>query len=148
MKIITLPSVETSLRTGAQSKSIFDPVRKKHVVANPEELVRQAVIKYLIEEKNYPRSLIAVEASIKLHRLQKRCDIIVYKNSLPVMIVECKASTVKINQDVFDQIARYNLALQVPYLIVTNGIVTTCCKLELGKGNYEFLNNLPDYPEL
>lgn len=132
----------------AHAKTLFDVVRKKSVAATPEEKVRQMVIHYLIEKKQYPRVLLGVEISLSVNRLQKRCDLLAYKNNQPVMIAECKAPSVKISQAVFEQAARYNLSLQVPYLLVTNGLLALCCRVDLKKGTFEFLDEIPAYSEL
>ena len=124
---------------------IFDVIRKKFVPLTPEERVRQYWLHYLIAEKKYPRSLIAVEMSLQVNQLAKRCDIVVFdKHGSPVLIVECKAPEVKILQKVFDQIARYNLALRVKYLVVSNGSEHHCCEIDFEKKKYFFLDSLPE----
>ena len=71
---------------------IIDIIRKKYVILTPEEWVRQHVIHFLIEEKKYPKSLIAVERVLKINRLQKRFDIAVFHpNGNINLIVECKS---------------------------------------------------------
>lgn len=133
-------------KDGDQS-SIFDIIRKKFVALTPEEWVRQHWIHYLIEEKKYPRSLFALEKMIELNKLSKRCDIVIYnREGKPFLIVECKSPDVKISQKVFDQIARYNLTLQVKYLVVSNGSEHHCCKIDFAKKTYNFIQLLPDLP--
>ena len=101
---------------------IFDEVRKRWVVLTPEEWVRQNFLQYIITVKKYPASLIAVEKEVKLGDLRKRFDIVVYdKNSRPWMIIECKEMNVELSKQVLDQVLRYNIAMQVPYLVITNG---------------------------
>lgn len=148
MKIIRIEGIGEKFEALAEAKSIFDPVRKKSVVATPEERIRQLMVQYLINERNFPRGLLGVEVSLSLNRLVKRCDVLVYKNGEPVMIVECKSPSVKIDQSVFEQAARYNLALKVPYLLVTNGLVTLCCRVELKENDFEFLDEIPNYQRL
>lgn len=121
---------------------IHDPIRRKYLVWQPEEWVRQHTIKYL-EACGYPLSNMAVEMGLRLGRMQKRCDIVVYKNQHPVLIVECKAPEVPITQKTFDQIARYNMQLQVPVLMVTNGLQHYFAII--AEGQYQFLKELPDY---
>lgn len=124
---------------------IFDIIRKKYLLLTPEEWVRQHWLHYLVLEKKYPRSRIAVEMPTKLNKLAKRCDIVVYgKNGTPQLIVECKAGDVKISQKVFDQIARYNLSLKVKYLVVSNGSKSFCCEIDFENRKYHFLESLPD----
>lgn len=116
------------------------------MVLTPEEWVRQHIIHYLIEEKKYPISLIAVEKKLTINNLTKRTDILVFNNKgLHEIIVECKAPSVKINQSSFDQIARYNLKLNANYLIVSNGLDHFFCAMDVKNECYVFLENIPDY---
>lgn len=127
-------------------KEIFDIIRKKFVALTPEEWVRQNFIRFLTVEKKYPGSLISVEKEIQVNRLTKRFDIAIFDNSAKaLMIIECKAPEVKISQDVFDQIARYNIFFKVKYLVVTNGKETYCCSIDFESGQYKFMDELPDY---
>ncbi len=100
---------------------LFDPVRKKNIVLTPEELVRQLTIQYLHLEKGYSLGVFSVEKQIKLNDTIKRYDIVVYKKGLPFILVECKRPEIKLDEAVCAQIARYNIVLQVPYLMITNG---------------------------
>ena len=125
---------------------IFDEVRRKFVALTPEEWVRQHILHYLIYNKNYPKSLIAVERGIELNGLQKRFDVVVFANDgKPKLIVECKAPEEKLNEKVFEQIARYNLTLRVDFLWVTNGEKNFCCRL---KNGIELLNEIPRPEEI
>jgi type I site-specific restriction endonuclease len=111
--------------------------------------VRQNIIQFLIREKNVPETLIAVEKSLTLNQLTKRTDAVVYASSgKPLMIVECKAPGVKINQKVFEQIARYNLSLKVNYLMVSNGLEHYCAHIDFAKGEFTFLEDIPEYESL
>lgn len=128
------------------SRYIFDETRKKWVVLTPEEWVRQHILHYLIYNKNFSKSLIAVERGIELNGLQKRFDIVVFANDgKPKIIIECKAPEEKLNEAVFEQIARYNLSLRVDYLWVSNGANNFCCKL---KNGIELLKTIPTYEEI
>lgn len=130
-------------------EEIFDIIRKKYIVLTDEEWVRQHCIAHLINEKSYPATLIAVEKGLKVNNLKKRTDIVVYGKDLkPKLIVECKAPHIGISNDVFNQIARYNMTLKVNYLIVTNGLNHYCCHIDHQKDNYSFLNKIPDYQEI
>lgn len=123
---------------------VFDFIRGKWLVLLPEELVRQLLILYLIEEKSYSKNSMAIERGIKVNNLSKRCDILLFdQNTKPLMLVECKAPEVKITQDVFRQIAIYNLSFEVDYLLVTNGIQTYCCKMDYIEKSWEFLKDIP-----
>jgi len=123
---------------------IYDPIRKKYLVLTPEEMVRQLVLCHFQKEMEYNKNRIAVEKQLKVNGLIRRWDILIYNNGmLPWLLVECKAPEVKISQAVFDQIARYNLTLNVPYLLVTNGLNSFCCEIDYEKQSYEFLEHLP-----
>lgn len=144
MKTLNLPPYQFKLKQQGQRTQIFDSIRKKYVVLTPEEWVRQNFLQFLIREKNYPASLIAVEAGLKYNQLQKRMDVLVYdKQGTPHLMVECKAPEVKINQDVFDQIARYNMVFKVKYLVVTNGMHHFCCLMDYTNNAYQYLEQIP-----
>ena len=143
---LNLPIFEFAIRKLNKNNQIFDSFRKKYVELTPEEWVRQNFLRYLVEEKKYPASLLAVEMEIGIGKLKKRCDAVIYSREMkPIVIVECKAATVKIAQEVFDQAARYNLALNVKYLSLTNGFEHFFCKVNQEKKNFEFLNEIPEY---
>ena len=127
---------------------IWDSVRQKYVRAFPEELVRQLLVYYLINEKKYTNH-IAVEKQIKLFEQVKRFDVLLYNSDFePAILVECKAAFVELNQDVFNQISVYNLHFKVPYLIISNGINTYCAELNFETQTYIFLNAIPDFKQL
>jgi len=133
---------ETGAQGTAGKEMIFDEVRKKWIALTPEEWVRQNFLQYLIQVKAYPASLIAVEKEIKLGELKKRFDIMLYDAATkPWMIVECKEMNVALNRQVLDQVLRYNISLQVPYLVLTNG--THCMAFHLKDGKVQELDALP-----
>lgn len=149
MQILNLPTYQFRIRESNGRKEIFDETRKKFVSLSPEEWVRQNFVRWLIEEKKYPASLIAVEMALKLNKMQKRSDVVIHDSyGKAAMIVECKSPSVKISQDVFDQIARYNIALKVKYLVVTNGLDHYCCQIDHIAGNYHFLAEIPNYEDI
>jgi hypothetical protein len=124
---------------------VFDFIRGKWLMLLPEELVRQLLIIYLIEEKNYSKNVIAVERGLKVNNLNKRCDLLIFdSDTKPTMLVECKAPKVKITQDVFRQIAIYNMSFEVDYLLVTNGVQTYCCQMDYEQKSWTFLNEIPE----
>lgn len=113
---------------------VFDPLRKQYVALTPEEQVRQKMLYFLVETRKVPAGLIAVEYSIKVNNLPKRCDIVIFNNlGEPQMIVECKAETVPITEKVLDQAIRYYSGLKVKYLTLTNGKKMFCYKVEEGR---------------
>jgi predicted type IV restriction endonuclease len=146
---LNLPAYHCKLVQEQEKTLIFDSFRKKYVVLTPEEWVRQHFLHWLVGSKGYPLGLIAVETSLKYNRLNKRADAIIYnKAGKPQMIVECKAPEVKITQDAFDQIARYNFGFGVKFLAVTNGLQHYCCRMQEGEDGWQFLEEFPDFQQL
>jgi len=128
---------------------LFDEIRKKNVVLTPEEWVRQHFVQYLVHEKKYPRSLIRLEGGLRLNGLAKRSDIVVFNNrGEKVLMVECKAPSVKITQKVFDQIARYNSIHHIKLLAVTNGLNHYYCKIDFETHRFDFIEGLDDYKQI
>jgi hypothetical protein len=146
MQELNFTSYAFKLKSSENKTLIFDIIRKKYVVLTPEEWVRQHVLKFLLEEKNYPASLIAVEKQLKLHTRTKRTDIVVYNTQgTPELLIECKAPSVKITQAAFDQIARYNITTKARYLMVTNGLAHFFCQIDAKNETYVFLKDIPGY---
>lgn len=148
---LNLPPRQLRLSVSADGRTmVFDPLRGKNVCLTPEEWVRQHFTAYLATELGYPPSLMANEVGITLNGLQRRCDTVVWdrRNASPLVIVEYKAPEVNITAEVFDQIARYNMVLLAPYLIVTNGLRHYCCRFDPEARTYTFLPSLPAYAEL
>ena len=128
-------------------KTIWDPLRKKEVALTPEERVRQWCIGVLAGQMQVPMHLMMSEAGFKLGGKQFRADIIVYdRNVQPLMVVECKRPEVELTQDVLDQAIRYNMVLDVRYMIITNGTRTFICRRQ-GEG-FTFMDTVPTYNEM
>ncbi len=146
MQALNFPKFSFRFKNSENKVSIFDPIRKKFVILQPEEWVRQHCLQILMLEKNYPKSLINVEKELRVNDLKKRYDIVVYNPDGSIhLIVECKAPTIPINQSTFDQIAQYNLTLKATYLMVTNGLNHYYCQMDLEAECYTFLKDIPDY---
>lgn len=146
MQKLNFPSYPFKIKEDDKRTQIFDTVRKKYVALTPEEWVRQHIITFLITEKKFPASLIAVEVSLNRGTKKQRADIVIYTNDgKPRMIIECKAPEVKITQDVFYQIARYNAPLKMNYLVVTNGLMHFCCKMDYKNDEHVFIKEIPLY---
>ncbi len=150
MTKLNLPEYSFRFRKNKAGKTeIFDDIRKRFYILTPEEWVRQNFIRYLIHVKNFPASLMAVEKGLKLNGMQKRADIVQYNtHAHPVLIVECKAPEVKITQDTFDQIARYNMVMKVRYLIITNGLQHYACRVDFENRQIDFLKDIPEFKDL
>jgi len=132
-----------------EAAKVFDPLRKKFVTLTPEEYVRQQFMAWLQDSFHYPRSLMANEIGVNVNGMKKRCDSVVFnRDGSPLLIVEYKAPEVKISQDTFDQIVRYNLVLHARYLIVSNGLNHYCCVIDYQNNTYQFIPSIPDYFEI
>ena len=140
---INYPEYPFKIKKEAGKDCIFDPLRKTWVVLTPEEWVRQNFIQYLIQVRQYPASLIAIEKTIQLGELKKRFDIIVYKNEAAWILIECKEANVPLTEKTLEQILQYQQVIEASYLVMTNGHTTYGAKIETGKLHY--LQSLPDY---
>lgn len=147
--MLDLPHKKMQMRIQDGKKEVLDILRKKWVVLTPEEEVRQRFVHYLMDEKKFPAGLLAIEYSLKVNSLSRRADLVAFNSfGHPILMVECKAPSVKITQNVFDQIARYNLSMKVDYLILTNGLEHFCCQMDFKKQQYYFLDEIPDYHQI
>ncbi len=126
---------------------VFDPVRRKNVRATPEEIVRQLWIIYFTEKLSLNPKLISVERSLTVHGMKRRFDLVIFdKTTQPILLAEFKAPSILLNQMVFDQIAQYNMEMQVPLALVSNGSSHYCFRIDDERRGFEFLNEIPIYP--
>jgi len=143
---LNLPSYPFKIIEREGKYYIFDFIRKKELMLSPEEWVRQHFVQYLILEKGISKNYISLEKGLQLHDLKKRTDILVFdENTMPNILVECKAPHVKITQAVFDQAARYNMVYNVKYLVVTNGLEHYFCEMDYECESYRFIEDLPNF---
>ncbi|MBD0849627.1 type I restriction enzyme HsdR N-terminal domain-containing protein [Maribacter arenosus] len=146
MQRLNFPVYDFRFKNSENKVYIFDAIRKKFVVLQPEEWVRQNVVQFLIYDKKYPHSLINVEKQMIINNIKKRYDIVVFDSSGSItLLVECKSPQIPITQTTFDQIARYNMQLKAKYLMVTNGLDHFYCKMDYDLENYMFLKHIPDF---
>lgn len=146
MEKLNFHDFDFSFKSKENKTYIFDPIRKKWLVLNPEEWVRQHCIQFLLKTKNVPLGFIQVEKKLNVNHTEKRYDLVVFKPDHSIdLLVECKSPKVKITQKTFDQIARYNLVLKSDYLMLTNGLNHFFCKMDFEKRKYLFLPDLPNY---
>jgi hypothetical protein len=146
MQQLNLPKYNFRLKEENKIIYIFDQFRKKYLVLTPEEWVRQNFIRFLVDEKKYPPSLISIEVGLKYNTLQKRADVLIYNtHGQPYLMIECKAPGIRISQETFHQIAVYNMAFKVNYLVVTNGLEHFCCRMDYTNNTYQFLKEVPDF---
>ena len=146
MEKLSFPDFRIRFKNKENKHFIFDIIRKKWFLLTREEWVRQHCIHFLIFLKKYPKSLINVEKKLLVNGLSKRYDIIVYsKEGDVILLVECKAPNISISQDVFDQIAKYNLSVRSKYLMISNGLSHCFCKVNYESNDYYFLADIPDF---
>ena len=149
MQELNLPKTELKIITKDGKSQVFDILRRKYVALTPEEWVRQQFVHFLIGQKGYPAECIGNEVSITLNGTKKRCDTVVYGgNAQPTMIVEYKSPQIEINQQVFEQVSRYNIKLRVKWLIVSNGLQHYCCQIDYKSGTYQFVEDIPAYNDI
>lgn len=146
---LNLPEYPFKITLKDTQHFIFDEIRKKHLVLTPEEWVRQHFVQYLVVVKKFPKSLIQIEGGMSLNKLQKRTDIVIFsREGQRVMVIECKAPGIKIDQKVFDQAARYNSVHKTKWLVVTNGLKHCYATIDHLGGKFAFIEELPEYQEL
>lgn len=143
---LNLPEADLRFRKDRDLLKVYDPLRGKYVALTPEEYVRQHFTAWITGPLGYPASLVSNEVAITLNHMRRRCDTVVYRSDgSPLMIVEYKAPTVAITQEVFDQIARYNMVLRSRFLVVSNGMRHYCCEMDYDNNTYRFLQEIPKW---
>lgn len=141
---LVFPDYPFRSREARGRREIFDTARRRWVAFTPEEWVRQNFVQYLLQTKAYPASLIAIEKELLLGELTKRFDILVYDHlHQPWLMVECKSADIVLNDAVVHQLLRYNIAIPVPYLAISNGNSNYFFKRQNGK--LEAVGELPDW---
>ncbi len=149
MQALNLPTFPFKILEDAGILKIFDPLRRKFLVLTPEEWVRQHFVQYLIKEKGFPQGLFRLENTVFHHQRKGRYDVMcINREGAPVLLIECKAPSVRLTQETFDQIGRYNSKLKVPYLAVTNGLSHFFMKIDFEERRVNFLEDLPHYQYL
>ncbi len=146
MEQLNLPTYNYQLRDHHGRIVILDTIRKRFVPLTPEEWVRQHFVQYMISHLDIPRGLIGVEVTIPIRNQIYRADIVAYDRQVdPLLLVECKRPSVKLNQEVFNQIGHYNTGFNVPYLVITNGMEHYCCVINHSDHSFQFLDTIPSY---
>ena len=145
---LNFPPYPFRFKSRENKRLVFDIIRKKYVLLQPEEWVRQHCLHFLTSDLGYPRSHILVEKEIGVAGLKKRLDIAVCRPDGSIhILVECQAPEVVISQETFDQIARYNMKAGAEFLMVTNGFEHYYCKMDHENRTYLFLEELPGASE-
>ena len=146
---LNFPTYRIENKNDSGKEMLFDIIRQKWVILTPEEWVRQNMIHFFITHLNVPKTLIAIEKTIKYQGLVKRFDILIYNSNFePLALVECKAPGVKITNEVFHQISIYNHKLNAPYSFVSNGINHYCFKVDFTTNKVDMLNEFPKFEEM
>ena len=136
-----------NIRTQNGKQYVLCAWRRKYVRLTPEELVRQTTLQLLEDQYGFPHGLIGVEIPIEVVGLKKRCDAIVYNQQMqPLMLLEFKAPSVPLTQEVFDQAAIYNRTLDVPLLMLCNGRESIVAQIQ--PTQYQFIDHIPAYTSL
>ena len=144
MQKLAFNKYSLTIKSNENKRYIFDPIRKKFVRLTSEEWVRQHVIRYLLDDKKAPKSWVNVEKQFTLAGLNKRFDVIVFSaNGGVQVLVECKAPSVSLTQDTFNQIARYNMKFNAKYMMITNGLNHYYCSFDYENQQYYFCDDLP-----
>lgn len=143
---LNLPKATLKLSRKGEQLYVWCIVRKKTLVLTPEEWVRQHVIHYLINDRKVPAGLITSEQGISIHRLNRRCDVVIYgRDQRAKLLVECKAPEITLSHHTLHQIAHYNAELGVDYLWVTNGIQHALYKIDRDGPKIDILDELPEF---
>jgi hypothetical protein len=146
MQPLNLPTYSFNLKSLGEREWIFDVFRRGWYILTPEEWVRQNFARYLCDALGYPESLLLLEQKITHNTLTRRCDIVIYNRlGQPIVLVECKAPEIVLNQKTFDQIARYNMVLGVNILLITNGLNHYGILIDPINSTYSFLKDIPSF---
>lgn len=149
MEALNLPAFAYKIKKDEDKTWIFDAIRKKYLVLTPEEWVRQHFINFLIQHLHYPKGLIAPERGTTYNTLSKRTDICVYNTGGDVqLLVECKASFVKISADTVKQATTYNQKIKARYIVLTNGLEHYCWQVDFERATTVTMPHIPEYGKL
>lgn len=149
MNRLNLPPFEIRLEQRQGKLYVWDILRSQWVRLTPEEWVRQHFVHYLTGHLGYPEGLLQNEVSLKVGELSRRTDTVLYDRQLrPQMLVEYKAPSVTLSQRTLEQIVCYNYTMQVPYLILSNGLQHIAYHIDYTRQSYSTLREIPSYREL
>ena len=146
---LNFPDVGVTLIKKEEKIYVYDPIRKKDIILQPEEWVRQHAIQYLIKHKSFPLNLMTEEYSIKYGRLNKRIDLLVYDSTLkPLLLAEFKSYNIELTNDSFLQASVYNHIIKAPYLLISNGIQSHFAAIDFQKKSFSYIEEFPNYTNL
>ena len=143
---LNIPTQDVDIKTIESKNYIFDLIRKKYLILTPEEWVRQNLVRYFINDLNYPKGLIKTESSLKYNNLKKRSDILIFNNDMThFLVVECKSYKLKINKSHLSQSAMYNKIYKSKYVMISNGLDHIVCKYDWNNDSFKFMKSIPKY---
>ena len=146
MILVDFPSYDFKVQSIGGKDQIFDPCRKKWVLLTPEEWVRQHMISFLVQYRNYPKGLFSLEKEVMYNSLQKRFDILVLDRvGNPFLLIECKAPEVKLSKKTVEQVAIYNKTIGAAFMGISNGRQHLFLKYNFEVNNYEQISDLPQF---
>lgn len=149
MKGLNLPTYSFKIKSERNIDYIYDEFRRKYIKLTPEEWVRQNLLNYLVKERGFLATRIAVEKALTVNNLYKRADFLAYDSyKRPLLLAECKSYETELTNDVFSQLSSYNIHYKVEYLLVSNGLKHYCCRLDFKSGEIVFLKDIPYYKEI
>lgn len=144
-KEMNFPELEFQIKETDGKLSIFDFLRKKYLILTPEEWVRQHMIAFLIQFRNYPKSLFALEKGLHYNSLQKRSDILVLdREGKPFLLIECKAPEIVLSMKTLEQVSVYNKSIKAPHIGITNGMNHLFFSMDEDSSNFA---QIPDVPK-
>lgn len=126
---LNFPAIKLKARRNPDSGavSVWDSLRGHWLVLTPEEWVRRHVIGYLTSKCGVEPLRIVQEYAVALNGQPQRADIVVVDGAAqPLVLVECKATSVPIDMSVLSQAVRYNSVVQARYIMITNGVEHRC----------------------
>jgi hypothetical protein len=132
-------------------------VRKKLIYITPEEQVRQALIRKLIEDHKVPSHMIEIEVPLshQIKGARGRADVVVnyYDEKkdklLPLIVVECKKPAVWLGNDaVKNQLIRYNQILNPLVCGIHNGEKQFWYMWDKSTKQIKPIEQLPDYKSI
>tara|TARA_B100001113_G_scaffold152223_1_gene124718 strand:- start:201 stop:647 length:447 start_codon:yes stop_codon:yes gene_type:complete len=143
---LNIPTQDIDVKIIESKNYIFDLIRKKYLILTPEEWVRQNLVRYFINDLNYPKGLIKTESSLKYNNLKKRSDILIFNNDMThFLVVECKSYKLKLNKSHISQSAMYNKIYKSKYVMISNGLDHIVCKYDWNNDSFEFMKSIPKY---
>ena len=147
MQKLNLPSFQFRFKKDDKNRvCIFDSIRKKWLVYTPEEWVRQNWISFIVKFLNYPKGIIKIESGIKINQNQRRSDVLIFKDSKAIVLIECKAPNINLTENTLIQALNYNKVYNAKYIVISNGLNHRV--FNVSNTNIEELEELPYFENL